>query len=658
MADTSNLTQFLTDVASAIKEKNGKTDKIPAANFDTEIKAINTGGVKLFKTIEEMRADTTSETNAQAIVYGDAETILQSGVSYSKLSFPNEVVFDTVQTSSFTIRLGGFLNSIKFSPTACSIGISVKYTSEDGITYTRTDTKGNPVSMRINMRDTDMDSYGDILSKFIFPVVKSFLGLYTWSGSSWKYSSTQLSDLTEADLLPYKVVYGKNGIVVGSNAIFDNIPVKNKLGMFYGLDSIEAGSVDYYSLKDITTDIPVSAPEENVTVHFLKSKTLENGDKLILKPNGTANNQTSFDGLYSLSYNLNSNVLTITNNTTKETYETFSNNSNNISCAAFYGHIVYCIQSKITSGTAAGEWTFQINKYDIDAGIWTMGASYSTTGSSNSYSPCFILFTELDIFAICDYYYANNNIGPKKLILMGKLSDITQDFWLKYDVVPTDYSRTVYRSSDNTLLVLISNTELREYSPEGNLLHTYTINLPTSISEYVGSYPYFHPFCQRVSNILYMNKYKINLDTGVCEEIDEIHPTMGNNITSSVSKYSNNMIYLFDTDYNITATYQAHKDLATVVNGGLHIYSPNLTVVQNNSDGNVVLTDGTRKVTGIPYTVSDIFDYDNVIIPCMGYRHDNSLVENYILVEKGAMNKAQYDTAVATTEDILGNTAE
>lgn len=43
MADTSNLSQFLTDVAGAIKEKTGKTDKIPAANFDTEIKAIETG---------------------------------------------------------------------------------------------------------------------------------------------------------------------------------------------------------------------------------------------------------------------------------------------------------------------------------------------------------------------------------------------------------------------------------------------------------------------------------------------------------------------------------------------------------------------------------------------------------------------------------------
>lgn len=43
MADTSNLSQFLTDVASAIKNKKGTTDKIPAANFDTEILDITTG---------------------------------------------------------------------------------------------------------------------------------------------------------------------------------------------------------------------------------------------------------------------------------------------------------------------------------------------------------------------------------------------------------------------------------------------------------------------------------------------------------------------------------------------------------------------------------------------------------------------------------------
>ena len=43
MARVNNLSNFLTDVASAIKTKKGTIDKIPAANFDTEIASITTG---------------------------------------------------------------------------------------------------------------------------------------------------------------------------------------------------------------------------------------------------------------------------------------------------------------------------------------------------------------------------------------------------------------------------------------------------------------------------------------------------------------------------------------------------------------------------------------------------------------------------------------
>ena len=45
MADTSNLSNYLKDVADAIREKKETTEKIPAANFDTEILSIETGGL-------------------------------------------------------------------------------------------------------------------------------------------------------------------------------------------------------------------------------------------------------------------------------------------------------------------------------------------------------------------------------------------------------------------------------------------------------------------------------------------------------------------------------------------------------------------------------------------------------------------------------------
>lgn len=49
MADTSNLTNFLTDVADAIRTKKEITKEIPAANFDTEILSISTATLQANK---------------------------------------------------------------------------------------------------------------------------------------------------------------------------------------------------------------------------------------------------------------------------------------------------------------------------------------------------------------------------------------------------------------------------------------------------------------------------------------------------------------------------------------------------------------------------------------------------------------------------------
>ena len=47
MARTDNLTNYLTDVADAIREKKGTTDVIPANTFDEEIKNLPSGGVNI-----------------------------------------------------------------------------------------------------------------------------------------------------------------------------------------------------------------------------------------------------------------------------------------------------------------------------------------------------------------------------------------------------------------------------------------------------------------------------------------------------------------------------------------------------------------------------------------------------------------------------------
>ena len=51
MARTNNLTNFLTDVSNAIKQKTGDNTPIPASDFDTEILSIETGGNYQSKTL-------------------------------------------------------------------------------------------------------------------------------------------------------------------------------------------------------------------------------------------------------------------------------------------------------------------------------------------------------------------------------------------------------------------------------------------------------------------------------------------------------------------------------------------------------------------------------------------------------------------------------
>lgn len=57
MANTSNLSAYLKDVADAIREKKGIEEQIPAANFDTEIRSIETGSEQVvYNSLDEIKA--------------------------------------------------------------------------------------------------------------------------------------------------------------------------------------------------------------------------------------------------------------------------------------------------------------------------------------------------------------------------------------------------------------------------------------------------------------------------------------------------------------------------------------------------------------------------------------------------------------------------
>ena len=99
MADISNLTNYLTDVADAIREKKGTDAQIPAANFDTEILSIQTGG-----DVEPIFA--TVDYSAKNIVSQSLNTEDKTNVSISAMSdYVITYNIDTSKTTAYLFKL-------------------------------------------------------------------------------------------------------------------------------------------------------------------------------------------------------------------------------------------------------------------------------------------------------------------------------------------------------------------------------------------------------------------------------------------------------------------------------------------------------------------------------------------------------------------------
>ena len=152
-----------------------------------------TEGIKQFATIEEMQADTTAQEGDLAVVYGSEVQNATVDSKFQVATFPDTVVLDSAITDYVEVRYRavdsskmfdcmGSLDSSRFSMDCYtdSGSIRVEYTSSDGITYTRTDTTGNPVDFGTEIYYERTEYWNDAIGKFIQIGGMAFKGLFTY----------------------------------------------------------------------------------------------------------------------------------------------------------------------------------------------------------------------------------------------------------------------------------------------------------------------------------------------------------------------------------------------------------------------------------------------------------------------------------------------
>ena len=185
------LNNILADKNTNLKPENLKKGITCLGVTGTLEASTSSGGVKQFSTVEEMNASTGNTEGDLAIVYRSEVQNATVDSKFQVATFPDTVVLDSAITDYVEVRYTAVDSSIVFdcwgNLTSSSFRMNcysdsgevrIQYTSSDGITYTRTDTTGNPVDFGTKIYYENSETWNDAIGKFIQTGGMYFDGLY------------------------------------------------------------------------------------------------------------------------------------------------------------------------------------------------------------------------------------------------------------------------------------------------------------------------------------------------------------------------------------------------------------------------------------------------------------------------------------------------
>ena len=190
------------------------------------------GDVKLFETVEKMQLDTSPNEGDLAVVYREEIQPIDENSEFDSCIFPNTVVLDEAFTESISGRFRAVDHSVMFDG---NIGMSssnfrfngfgnkmvrVEYTSQDGITYTRTDGGEELQEFGVVIKYEPMEPWNNIIGNFMKIGGNYFDGMYEYKSNEYVMTKNQLN--ATSDYVYKQSFYGKNGVESGTLGTPDN----------------------------------------------------------------------------------------------------------------------------------------------------------------------------------------------------------------------------------------------------------------------------------------------------------------------------------------------------------------------------------------------------------------------------------------------------
>lgn len=199
MADSlQNKLDYLDETKQLIKQaliekEQEVTDEDTFRSYADKIKDISTGDVKLFETYEEMQADENAKEGDLAIVYRSEIQNATVDSQFQAATFPKTVVLPEAITDYAYVNYRAVDNSVMFDCFGSldsnyfmmdcyteSNSIRINYASEDGITYTRTDSGDETIDFGTEICYANADYWNEAIGYFIQLDGSTFEGIYNY----------------------------------------------------------------------------------------------------------------------------------------------------------------------------------------------------------------------------------------------------------------------------------------------------------------------------------------------------------------------------------------------------------------------------------------------------------------------------------------------